>query len=109
MRYHGASFRNTFCHQPPSIVTQSVRIYDQLSVSPIGQILLLILTEIQYPLKVESPCNIVTLWIITIDSLRSWFILGPVKCVSHALVHLPWQNHNDDQDKSTLQLEDSAL
>ena len=59
MRYHGASIKNTYCHQPPSIVTQSIGIYDHFMVSPIGQILLLILTQAQYALKVESPCSMV--------------------------------------------------
>ena len=36
MRYHGASIKNSYCHQPPSIVTQSIRIYDHFKVSPIG-------------------------------------------------------------------------
>ena len=44
--------------QPPSIVTQSIGIYDHFKVSSIGQSLLLILAQAQYPLKVESPCSI---------------------------------------------------
>ena len=42
MRYHGAFIENTYCHQPPSIVAQSIRIYDHFRVSPIGHSLLLI-------------------------------------------------------------------
>ena len=59
MRYHGASVENAYCHQPPSTMTQSIGIYDHFRVSPIGQSLLLILAQAQYPLKVESPCNLV--------------------------------------------------
>ena len=59
MRYHGASIENTYFHQPPLIVTQSIRIYDHFRVLPISQSLLLILTQTQYPLKVKSPCSIV--------------------------------------------------
>ena len=36
MRYHGASIKDTYCHQPPSTVTQSIGIYDHFRVSPIG-------------------------------------------------------------------------
>ena len=59
MRYQGASIENIYCPQPPSILTQSIRIYDHIKVSPIGQSLLLILAQPQYPFKVESPCSIV--------------------------------------------------
>ena len=59
IRYHGAFIENTYCHQPPSTVTQSIRIYDHFRFSPIGQSLMLIWAEAQYPLKVEIPCSIV--------------------------------------------------
>ena len=59
MRYHGASIENTCCYQHSSIVTQSIGIYDHFRVSPIGQSLLLILAQAQYPLKVENPYNLV--------------------------------------------------
>ena len=39
-----------------------------------------------------------------IDSLVSWFTVGPMECASHALVHLPWENYPNSQDKSSLQL-----
>ena len=60
IRYHSAYIKNTCCHQPLSTVTQSLRIYDHLGVLPIGQSFLLTLAQIQYPLKVESLCSIVT-------------------------------------------------
>ena len=104
MRYYSASIKNTYCHQPPSIVSQSIGIYDHFRVLPIGQSLPLILTQTQYSLKVESLCNIVVYWIMTIDSLASWFIIGPIQCASHTLVHSPWETHLDGQDKSFLQL-----
>ena len=44
MIYHGVSIENTCSHQPLSIVTQSIGIYDHFRVSLIGQNLLLILT-----------------------------------------------------------------
>ena len=59
MRYHGAAVENICYHQPPSIVTQSIGIYDHFRVSRIGQSLLLILAHTQNLLKVESPCSIV--------------------------------------------------
>ena len=43
MRYHDVSIENTCCHQPSSIVLESVRIYDHIKVSLIGQSLLLTL------------------------------------------------------------------
>ena len=58
-RYHGAFIENTCCHQPPSIVAQSIGIYDHFKVSPIGQSLMLTFAQTQYPLKVENPCSIV--------------------------------------------------
>ena len=60
MRYHDAYIENTYCHHPPSIVIQFIGIYDHFKVSPISQSLLLILAQTQYPLKVESPCSIVS-------------------------------------------------
>ena len=59
MRYHGVSIENTYYHQPPSTVTQSIEVYDHFRVSLINQSLLLILAQTQYSLKVENPCNIV--------------------------------------------------
>ena len=59
MRYHGTSIEITYCHQPLSIMTQSIGIYNYFRISPISQSLLLILAQTQYPIKVESPCNIV--------------------------------------------------
>ena len=35
MRYHGVFIENTYCHQLPSIVTQSIKIYDHFKISPI--------------------------------------------------------------------------
>ena len=64
---------------------------------------------LSYPLKVESPCNIVAWWIITIDSLMSWFTIGPIQCVSYALIHSPWENHPDSQDKLSTQLGGTVL
>ena len=60
MKYYGASIENIYCHQAPSIVTQSIGIYDPFKISPIGQRLLLILAHAQYFLKVESPSIIVS-------------------------------------------------
>ena len=54
-----ASIENTCCHQPSSIVTQSIGIYDHFRVLPKGQSLLLISIQAQYSLKVENPCSIV--------------------------------------------------
>ena len=59
MSCYGVSIENTCCHQPPSIVIQSIGLYNHFRVSPIGQSLLLILAQAQYPLKVESPHSIV--------------------------------------------------
>ena len=109
MRHHGASIENTYWHQPPSIVIQSLGIYDYFMVSPIGQSLLLTLAQTQYPLKVKSLCSIVAWWIMTIDNLVSWSTICPIQFVSHALVHLSWENHPNIQDKPSLQLRDSAL
>ena len=109
MKYHSAYIENTCCHQPPSIVTQSIRIYDHFRVSPQGQSLLLILVQAQYPLKVKSPCSIVAWWIMTIDSLVSWFTIGLVQCASHTLVHSPWKIHPDGPDKPSLQLGSGSL
>ena len=97
IRYHGAYFENVCCHQSPS-TTQSIEIYDHSKISSISQSLLLILTQVKYPLNVESPCSIVAWWIMTIDSLASWFTIGPIWCASHTLVHSPWEN-----DSSPLQ------
>ena len=101
----------TSLHQqwPPSTVTLSIGIYDHFRVSPIGQSFLLALAWTRYPLKVEIPCSIVAWWIMTIDSLMSWFTIGLVQCTSHALVHSPWENHPDSQDKLSLQLGGSVL
>ena len=35
-KYHDVSIENTYCYQPPSIVTQSRGIYDHFRVSPIS-------------------------------------------------------------------------
>ena len=59
MRYHGASIENTCFHQPPSTMTEFIGVYDHFRVLPIGQNLLLKLTQTQYPLKVDSPYSIV--------------------------------------------------
>ena len=59
MRYHGASIENTCCHKLLLAVRQSIRIYNHFKVLPIGQSLLLNLTQVQYPLKVKSLCNII--------------------------------------------------
>ena len=59
--------------------------------------------------KVESPYSIVAWWIMTIDSLTSWFIIGPIQCALITLVHSPWETHLDGQDKLTLQLRGGAL
>ena len=104
MRYHGAYIENSYCHQSPSTMTQSVGIYDHFKVSPIGHSLLLILAQTQYPLMVESPCSIVAWWIMTINRLVVWFIVDPVHYASHTLIHLPWETHLDDHDKPSLQL-----
>ena len=64
---------------------------------------------LSYPIKVESLCNIVAWWIITIDSLVSWFIVGPIQCTSYALVHSPWENHLNSQDKLSLELRGTIL
>ena len=109
MRYYGVSIENTYFHQPSLIVTQSIRIYDHFRVLPIGQSLLFILAHTQYPLKIETPCSIVAWWIMTIDSLASWFTIDPVQCASHTLVHSPWETHLDGQDKPSLQLRGGTL
>ena len=41
MRYHEVFIENTYCHQPPSTVTQFVGIYDHIRVSLIGSKLLI--------------------------------------------------------------------
>ena len=41
---------------------------------------------------------------MTIDSLVSRFIVGPIQYASHTLVHSPWESHRKGQDKSSLQL-----
>ena len=97
MRYHGVSIENTHCHQPPSIVTKSIGIYDHFKVLPISQSLLLIFAQAQYLLKFESLCSVVAWWIMIIDSFVSWFTLGPVQFASHTLVHSPWETHLDGQ------------
>ena len=86
MRYHDVYIENTCCHQPPSTVTQSIGIYNHFRVSPIGQSLLSILAQTQYPFKVESLCSIIARQIMTIDSLISWFTISTVQCASHTLV-----------------------
>ena len=48
-------------------------------------------------------------WIMTFDSLGSWFTIGPIQCASHTLVHSPWETHPDDQDKPLFQLWGDAL
>ena len=93
MRYHGAFIENSYCHQLPSTMTQSIGIYDHYRASPIGPSLMFILTQTQYPLKVDSPYGIVVWWIMTNDSLASWFIIGSIQCASHTLVHSPWPRH----------------
>ena len=84
-------------------------ICDHFRVSLVVQSLLLIFALTQYPLKVESLCNIVVWWIMKIDSLASWFIIGSIQCASHILVHSPWETHPNGQDKSFLQLWGDAL
>ena len=56
---HSASIENICSHQPLSIVTHFVRIYDHIRVSSISQSFLLISSHTQYPIKVESSYNIV--------------------------------------------------
>ena len=51
-------------------MTESVRMYDHFRVSLTYQSFLLILTQIQYPVKVESLCSMVVWWII-ITSFQS--------------------------------------
>ena len=46
---------------------------------------------------------------MAIDSLTLLFTIGPIQCASHALVHLPWETHLDNQDKPSLQLGGGAL
>ena len=70
IRYYGASIENICCHQPPSTMTQFVRIYDHIRVSFISQNLLLTSVYTQYPLNVESLCNILTWWIMTTNSTQ---------------------------------------
>ena len=65
MRYYGASIENICCHQPASIVTQYIGIHDHFKISLIGQSFLLILAQVQYPLKVESPYSTVAWRIMT--------------------------------------------
>ena len=36
MRYHGVSIENIYCYHPPSIMTQSVRIYHHIRITSIG-------------------------------------------------------------------------
>ena len=52
-------------------MTKSVRMYDHFKVSLTYQSFLLSLTQIQYPLKVESPCSMVVWWIIITSSQPS--------------------------------------
>ena len=59
MRDHFVSIENTCYHQLLSTMTQSIGIYDHFRVSPIGYNLLLTLAQVQYSLKVKSPCSIV--------------------------------------------------
>ena len=68
MRYHGASIENTYYHQPSSIVTQSIGIYDHFKVSSIGESFLLILAQVQYYLNLERRCTslpLASLWEVT--------------------------------------------
>ena len=69
----------------------------------------MILAQTQCHFKVESPCSIVAWWIMTIDSLTSWFTGGPVKCASYTLAHSSWETHLDSQEKLSLQLGGSAI
>ena len=55
-----------------------------------SQSLLLILQHAQYPLNVESLYSIVAWWIMTIDSLASWFTIGSILCIPYTLVKSPW-------------------
>ena len=55
--YHSASIENIFYYQPPSIVIQSIGIYDHIRDSPTSQSILLILAQTQYTFKVKSLCN----------------------------------------------------
>ena len=64
----------------------------------------MILAQAQYPLKVESPCSIIAWWIMTINSLESWFTISHVQCASHTLVHSPLETYLDGQDKLSFQL-----
>ena len=109
MRYLNVFIENTYYHDHSSKVTQSIGIYDHFRNLPICQSLLLIFSQAQYPLKVEGPRSIVAWWIMTVDSLASWFTVGPIQCASHTLMHSPWETHPDGQDKSSLQLGGSAL
>ena len=79
--YHYTSIENTYCHKPLSMVTQFISIHDHFNISFIGHSLLLILVQVQYPLKVESLCNIVAWWIMKTNSLMSWFTIGPIQCI----------------------------
>ena len=93
MRYHSAFIENIYFHQPSSTMTQTIGIFEHIRVLPISQSLLLILAKTQYPLKIESPYSKVVWWIMIIDSLMSWFIVGLVHYASHTLVHSPWETH----------------
>ena len=75
----------------------------------IGQSLLLILAQAQYPIKVNSPCSKVAWWIMTVDNHASWFTIGLVQYASHTLVHSPLETQPNGQDKSSLQLGGGAL
>ena len=78
------SIENTYYCEPSSIVIQSLGIYDHFRISHIGQNFLLILAQIQYPLKIESPCGIVAWWIMTINSLTSKFTIFYRECITYA-------------------------
>ena len=43
------------------------------------------------------------------DSLMSGVIIGHAHYAPHTLVHSPWENHPDDQDKSSFKLGGHAL
>ena len=93
IRYYSVSIENTYCYQLPSIMTQSIgNIWSTYDLSRRSKSLLT-LVQTQYSFKVKSPYSIVVWWIMTNDSLASWFIVGSIQCASHTLVHSPWPRH----------------
>ena len=110
MRYHDAFIENTCCHQPPSLVTQSIGIYDHFGVSlthrlkpPLDFGANSISSKGWESMQYGSLVNNDNWWFYIMNHNRSYPI------ASHTLMHSPSENHPNGQDKSSLQLGGGAL